>query len=129
MQKGQTLIDWQPLVDGYNKRYKTKFKELESLLKGLYPGQSPRQIGDILGVSYMTIYKRLDYYGIERRHLQGGPNFTKTPKQDAFLAIPEKDMRKATAKQIAYSLDSNISTIYKFAQKHNRSFLKQKRGL
>jgi len=123
----QTIIDWQELVDGYNKKYKTTFENEKALLKGLLLELSPTQIGDRLGVSFNTIYRRLDGYGIARSHKRGGPNYLKTPKKDAFLAVPVEIMSKMTATQLASKLDMNISSVYRFLRKTGRIYLRERK--
>ena len=93
-------IDWDWLISAYNRRYGTEFNNEKELYLGVYPELSPQQIADRLGVCASTVYRRMDMYGIERSHQQGGPNNTKAIKRNAFLSIPEGVMANMTVKQI-----------------------------
>lgn len=95
-----TTIDWSWLVDGYNKMYDTDFQDEQELYLKLLPSLSPRKLSLLLGVCVESIYRRLDYYGIERRHKQGGSNHTQAYKREAFLLIPESKMAEMTIAEI-----------------------------
>ena len=115
-----TSIDWQWLVDCYNKDYKTTFKDEKSLLMGLLKDFSPQKIADVLGVSYTTIYKRLDFHNIERSHTRGGYNNKTTPLLDRFYEISEEKMKRMTAREISINLGSSVDTVYKLLRTSKR---------
>lgn len=117
-----TTIDWDWLVDGYNKKYGTDFKNEKDLYLHVYPELSPRKIAKILGVCATTIRRRLDIYGIERNHKRGGANNTKSPKRDAFLAIPASVMATMTLKEITRKVGADRTYCWNLACKYGRTY-------
>lgn len=113
-------IDWGELAEGYNRIYGTSFYNDAEMFATLMKDLSPKKIADILGVS--TIYRRLDFWGIERSHQRGGANNINGKKETAFLAISEERMEEMTIKEIARKVESASQYCYSLAKKHNRSY-------
>jgi len=117
-----TTIDWPWLVSGYNRMFHTDFASEKSLYLGLLPTLSPRKIADQLGVSIVSIYRRLDYYNIPRRHKQGGANHIQAPKRDAFLAISPSVMAEMTMAEIVKETKINAGYCSALMKIHGRTY-------
>lgn len=126
MKKRKPIIDWQPIVDGYNSRYNTNFKNEKNMLANLMIDLSPRKIGDRLGISCSTIYNRLDNYKIKRSHKRGGPNFIKTPARDMFMDLPIEQVKTMTALDLAKHLGISRHSIYSFLKTSDRKCLRKR---
>ena len=117
----KSTIDWQALVDGYNRIFDTSYSTEHDMLSDIGPNMSPRVLAKRLGVSYTTIYCRLDRHQIPRSHTQGGPN-NKGKKEPAFLRIPENEMKELTIQQISSRIHAHKDYCYQLARKHSRSY-------
>ena len=113
-------INWNELTEGYNRIYNTSFESDVEMFIILLRDLSPKKIADILGVS--TIYKRLDFLGIERSHKRGGANNINGKKEMAFLAIPENHMINMTIEKIAKETEATSQYCYYLTRKHNRRY-------
>jgi len=117
-----TTIDWPWLVSGYNRMFHTDFASEKSLYLGLLPTLSPRKIADRLGVSTASIYRRLDYYNIPRRHKQSGANHIQAPERDAFLAISPSVMAEMTMAEIVKETKINAGYCSALMKIHGRTY-------
>lgn len=112
--KNRTTIDWDEIIEAYNNKYETCFTTEKEMFQALYPKLTPRKLEKILGVNRMTIYSRLDYYGIKRNHRRGGNNAKRKPGWELFLSIPKSLIEKTPTKELASSLNVDPSTIYRW---------------
>ena len=123
-----TTIDWRWLVVEFNKRYGTLFKNEKQFYLGVYPRLSPSKIAKCLGVSDMTIYKRLDYYKIERSHKRGGANHKKkTKKWAVFMGMTDDEVAGMTIPELTECLDVHETTVYNWLHLADRTYAQRKR--
>ena len=115
------MIDWQWLTAGYNSIYNTTYKDEIDLLLSIGPALSPKTLAHQLGVSYTTLYYRLDKHQIPRSHKRGGPNH-KGGKEQVLLSIPPSEMRELTVPQIALKIGIHKDYCYQLVKKHSREF-------
>jgi len=121
----QSSIDWQALVEGYNRMYSTDFADEVDLLESICTELSARKLATQLGIGYTTIYYRLDLHKIPRSHTRGGPN-NKGKKEKEFLAISEEEMTHLTMPQIARRIGICVGYGFQLAKKNGRRFVPRK---
>jgi len=125
--RGHNSIDWPSLICAYNKMYNTDFIDEKDMLVNLSVRLSPRRISEILEVAKDTIYRRLDYYGIERRHTVGGANNKHSPVKDAFFAIPVLELQRMTALAVSVKIGCCLQHVHYLCRKHGRTCLLRRR--
>ena len=81
------MIDWNFIVQGYNRKYHTNFTELE-MWHELYPKYTCFQLDEILGVCHMSIMRRLH----QLPEITVEPPGQRRPcRLDKFKAIPKDE--------------------------------------
>jgi hypothetical protein len=72
---GAPSIDWEDLREGYNQRYRTKYKTVRGVVKKIYREEkSSLKAGDILGVSCTTFLSKLKELNIPVQGKGGNNN-------------------------------------------------------
>ena len=123
-----TVIDWDELVSGYNRKYLTSFVDEKSLYIGLVGLVSPAVLAKRLGVCSSTIYRRLDYYGVSRSHIRGGANNARGVKRELFLSISADDMAKMTVAEIRKVVGISAGYCCELVHRYKRKYLRLERG-
>ena len=127
--KGGTYIDWEELVDGYNRIYNTSFGSEEEMYRALYPKITLLKLSDILGVSKQTLYSRFDLYKISRQRERGGKNNSPGPKTKLLLAMDKSELSELTTIQIAKIVGMSPSHCFIILKRYELPHLRKERDL
>ncbi len=120
--KGQYLVvDWQKVMAAYNKKHKTKYKVLKSLIKDVYTEQRIMiKTAKELGVSHAVLLKKMKELKIERfkKGHRGNP---------AGLELIKKlgDTSKMSCPEIAKKIGMSQPYVWRLCRKHE---IKHKRN-
>ena len=101
------MIDWREVVNRFNERHGTTYRDDQALLADLYHehGLSTYEIGDRLLVSHATVRLRMIRHGIGRRHQYILRRFLFwTPEQLSQMTTPEIAEAIGTSTQYAWQL-------------------------
>jgi hypothetical protein len=127
--KGGTYIDWEELVDGYNRMYDTSFGSEEEMYRTLYPKITLLALGNMLGVSKHTLYARFDLYGISRQRNRGGNNNSPGPKTKLLLAMDKSELAELTVIEIGKMLEISPSHCFLMLKRYGLPHLRKERDL
>ena len=117
---GIETIKWDDILTNINKEYRTSYESIRDMLKKMYSKISPNQMGNLIGVSNTTIYKKLDYYGIRRRHIPGGNNYIGY-KKPLFLKIPDEVLVNMTNEEISEEIGCTPEYVRKLIKGKNNN--------
>jgi hypothetical protein len=119
-----TTIEWPKLINDYNQKFFTDYKTEKELLVELMKLLTPSQIAKRLRISTDTVYRRLDYYKIKRRHNPGGSNHAQALKRDDFLKMDPEQMEKMTILEISKMVGLSNNYCYKLCKVFSRNYVK-----
>jgi len=93
-------IDFEDLLDGYNRIYKTSYKNIKDFLRSVYK-KTPnlKKLEGILGVSHTTIRTEMIFWGLPRQKKghRGLPN--------GLIKIKELDVSEMTCTEISKAIE------------------------
>jgi hypothetical protein len=93
------LIDWKEVTTRFNTKNNTNYAADKAMIKALYKQHKAiSRVADLIGVSTMTLCKRMIFLKIPR--LPPGGCRNKLTRQMAFKAIPKSKRKKLTADDV-----------------------------
>ena len=95
------VINWQDLVDGYNRFHQRRFKDIRELLKFLHARESScERVGRVLGVCHTSVRTKMITLELARTERKG-------PRPEIFqrfMALPSSIRAKAPPGEVARRL-------------------------
>ena len=105
---GAKQIDWEDLLEGYNRIFKTNYRTVKTFLAKVYKANpSIHKVGKILGVSHTTVLDKMQELDIPllRRGHRGKSKF-----QERYRAIENVETLKPT--EIAKIIGCSVTYVY-----------------
>jgi len=112
------MIDWNEMLEGYNKKFNKTHKKPESMLRELYENKNIHEVEKILGVSCVTFRKKLKEFKITKP--KGGDSYG--DKEKRFLDISCEKMTLMTRVEIMRACSISYSYFGFLRKKHNRNY-------
>ncbi len=114
-------VDWQFIVDGYNKQRASSLTEKQIIQRCYDALGSVQHAADYLGVDYNTLTKRMDKLHVERIRRKNQP----TKLASRIMAIPASKLCDMTFKQIAKVVNCHPASVWRVCSQLNREYKKR----
>jgi rubredoxin len=110
-------MDWQDLMQGYNRKYGKNWKSVKLWLGYLHQEYgSQRAAAKVLGISHTLLCRKMQELGLGRKKAKGSA-------ADRFLEIPAKRMAGMTKLEIAAETGLSDGTVGRLLNEYHRRYV------